>query len=99
MFAGINYVAASTMAFKLTYTDGEADDFGDDTAWVVEGGVLKMGREPDSWTVLVSSSHWATIEVTQDRPTDGDKGEDKDEDEDKGEDKDKDKGEERNGDD
>jgi hypothetical protein len=51
------------MAFKLTYRDGEADDYGDDTAWAVEDGVLKMGREDGNWTVLVSPSHWATIEV------------------------------------
>jgi hypothetical protein len=32
------------MAFKRTYRGGEADDYGDDTAWAVEDGVLKMGR-------------------------------------------------------
>jgi hypothetical protein len=52
------------MAFKLTYSDGQADDYDDSTKWEVEAGVLKMGREPGEWTVLVSPSHWATIEVT-----------------------------------
>lgn len=54
------------MAFKLTYRDGHQDDYDDATKWEVDGGVLKMGREPGNWTVLVSPSHWATIEVSQD---------------------------------
>lgn len=70
------------MAFKLTYRDGEADDYGDDTAWTVEDGVLKMGREDGNWTVLVSPSHWATIEVGDDR-----KDSDKDDDDKKKKDK------------
>lgn len=51
------------MAFKLTYTDGEEAEYDDDTAWDVDDGVLKMGRSDDDWTVLVSPSHWAVIEV------------------------------------
>jgi hypothetical protein len=51
------------MAFKLTYSDGQATDYDDDTAWEVDDGVLKMGRKEGDWTVLVSPSHWAVIEV------------------------------------
>jgi hypothetical protein len=69
------------MAFKLTYRDGEADDYGDDTAWAVEDGVLKMGREDGNWTVLVSPSHWATIEVGADRKDDGKEDKEKKDDE------------------
>jgi hypothetical protein len=54
------------MGFKLTYSDGQADDYDNSTQWVVEDGVLKMGREAGKWTVLVSPSHWATIEVSRD---------------------------------
>jgi hypothetical protein len=60
------------MAFKLTYRDGEADDYDDSTAWTVEDGVLKMGREEGEWTVLVSPSHWATIEVGSSHDDDDD---------------------------
>jgi hypothetical protein len=56
-------VALCDMAFKLTYTDGQEAEYGDDTAWEVDDGVLKMGRTEDDWTVLVSPSHWAVIEV------------------------------------
>ena len=61
------------MAFKLTYTDGAEADYDDDTAWEVDDGVLKMGRTEGDWTVLVSPSHWAVIEVggaTKEKPTD-----------------------------
>lgn len=51
------------MAFKLTYSDGVETDYDDNTAWEVDDGVLKMGREEGNWTVLVSPSHWAVIEV------------------------------------
>jgi hypothetical protein len=51
------------MTFKLTYTDGQETDYDDDTAWEVDDGVLKMGRKEGDWTVLVSPSHWAVIEV------------------------------------
>jgi len=68
------------MAFKLTYSDGAETDYDDNTKWEVEAGVLKMGREPDKWTVLVSPSHWATLEVVQAQESEKDKGEDKDKD-------------------
>ena len=51
------------MAFKLTYTDGQEAEYDDDTAWEVDDGVLKLGRSEGDWTVLVSPSHWAVIEV------------------------------------
>ena len=51
------------MAFKLTYTDGQESDYDDDTVWEVEAGVLKMGREEGKWTVLLSPSHWAVVEI------------------------------------
>ncbi len=65
------------MAFKLTYTDGQESDYDDDTVWEVEAGVLKMGREEGNWTVLLSPSHWAVVEVAgaQERK-DGDDGKD-----------------------
>jgi hypothetical protein len=52
-----------TMAFKLTYTDGQESDYDDDTKWEVDGGVLKLGRGDGDWSVLVSPGHWATIEI------------------------------------
>jgi hypothetical protein len=80
------------MAFKLTYTDGQESDYDDDTKWEVDDGVLKMGREEGKWTVLVSPSHWATIELAQGKKRDDDKDADKDDDkEDKDEKVDKDK--------
>ena len=51
------------MAFKLTYTDGQESQYDDDTFWEVDDGVLKMGREKGKWSVLLSPSHWAVIEV------------------------------------
>jgi hypothetical protein len=84
------------MAFKLTYTDGQESDYDDGTVWEVEAGVLKMGREEGKWTVLLSPSHWAVVEVAgaQER-NDGDDGknekdtdqQDDDEDEDDSDDK------------
>jgi hypothetical protein len=61
------------MAFKLTYTDGQESDYDDDTVWEVEAGVLKMGRDEGKWTVLLSPSHWAVVEVAgaQERKDDG----------------------------
>jgi hypothetical protein len=56
-------VAASGMAFKLTYSDGQETDYDDGTKWEVENGVVKMGREAGKWTVFVSPSHWATLEL------------------------------------
>ncbi|MGX9788899.1 hypothetical protein [Mycobacterium sp. MMS18-G62] len=97
------------MAFKLTYTDGQESDYDDDTKWEVDDGVLKMGREHGKWTVFVSPSHWATIEVAQrkarDGDEDGDKEDDKDDEKDEKdkdenkEDKDKDKNEDKDKDD
>ena len=51
------------MAFKLTYSDGQETDYDDGTKWEVENGVVKMGREAGKWTVFVSPSHWATLEL------------------------------------
>jgi hypothetical protein len=73
------------MAFKLTYTDGQEQKYDDSTKWEIDDGVLKMGREPGKWSVLVSPSHWAVIEVGQDGE---DRGEGEDRDEDKTEDRD-----------
>jgi hypothetical protein len=69
------------MAFKLTYTDGQEAEYDDDTAWEVDDGVLKLGRSEGDWSVLVSPSHWAVIEVGDaasraDGKSDGDKSED-----------------------
>ncbi len=84
------------MAFKLTYTDGQEAEYDDDTAWEVDDGVLKMGRTEGDWTVLVSPSHWAVIEVgsatkraesddesKDDESDDGDDADDDDDDDDK----------------
>jgi hypothetical protein len=70
------------MAFKLTYSDGQETDYDDSTKWEVEDGVVKMGREAGKWTVFVSPSHWATLELVSGK--DGDKGDDKDKSEDEG---------------
>ncbi len=67
------------MAFKLTYSDGQADDYDEDTKWELEAGVLKLGREAGEWTVLLSPSHWATLEL--------DRGSCEDDKDDKGKDK------------
>ncbi|MGH3532877.1 MAG: hypothetical protein ACRDUT_04435 [Mycobacterium sp.] len=72
------------MAFKLTYSDGQETDYDDSTKWEVESGVLKMGHESGNWTVLVSPSHWATLELVTGKPRD--EGEDKNRDTDDGED-------------
>ncbi len=82
------------MAFKLTYSDGQETDYDDDTAWEVDDGVLKMGREEGNWTVLVSPSHWAVIEVGGHRLREDDE-EAQDSDEDSG---DEDSGDEDSGD-
>ena len=66
------------MAFKLTYSDGQETDYDDGTVWEVDDGVLKMGREEGEWTVLISPSHWAVIEVGGKHSKDG---EDEDDDE------------------
>src|ERR1700712_528106 len=62
---------ARTMAFKLTYSDGQETDYDDDTAWEVDNGVLKLGRQDGEWSVLVPPSHWAVIEVGGQRLKDG----------------------------
>jgi len=59
------------MAFTLTYSDGQETDYDDDTAWEVDDGVLKMGRRDGEWSVYVSPSHWAVLEVGG-RRADGD---------------------------
>jgi hypothetical protein len=92
-------VAASGMAFKLTYSDGQETDYDDSTHWEVENGVVKMGRESGKWTVFISPSHWATLELVagKDKDKEGgdghkDKGQDKHKEDDK---KDKDKKKDR----
>jgi hypothetical protein len=51
------------MAFKLTYSDGQETNYDDSTKWEVENAVVKMGREAGKWTVFISPSHWATLEI------------------------------------
>jgi len=69
------------MAFTLTYSDGQETDYDDDTAWEVEDGVLKMGRRGGEWSVYVSPSHWAVLEVGGQGQKDGDDTDAKDDDE------------------
>jgi hypothetical protein len=81
------------MAFKLTFSDGHETEYDDNTKWEVENGVVKMGREAGKWTVFLSPSHWATLELTAGKGGDKGGGDDKekdDEDDDKDKDKDKD---------
>ena len=71
-----------SMAFKLTYTDGQESDYDDDTKWALDdGGVLKLGRGEDNWSVLVSPGHWATIELGKGGKKKNDDKSDEDEDE------------------
>jgi hypothetical protein len=63
------------MAFKLTYSDGQSTDYDDSTNWEVDNGVVKLGRDSGKWTVLISPSHWATLEL--ETGEDNDKGDDK----------------------
>jgi hypothetical protein len=81
------------MAFKLTYSDGQSTDYDDSTNWEVENGVVKLGRESGKWTVLISPSHWATLELETGEDKGGDDNDDKkDKDKkDKSDDKDDDK--------
>ena len=58
------------MAFKLTYSDGQESEYGDDTVWEVDNGVLKMGKQEGKWSVLLSPSHWAVIELDGAAPHD-----------------------------
>ena len=68
------------MAFKLTYSDGQESSYDDDTVWEVDDGILKLGKKEGRWSVLLSPSHWAVIEVdgAKSRESDG-KDESKDE--------------------
>jgi hypothetical protein len=81
------------MAFKLTYSDGQSTDYDDSTNWEVENGIVKLGRESGKWTVLISPSHWATLELETGEDKGGDDNDDKkDKDKkDKSDDKDDDK--------
>jgi hypothetical protein len=79
------------MAFKLTYSDGQSTDYDDSTKWEVDDGVVKMGREEGKWTVFVSPSHWATLELATGKKKSEGNGKDKPEDKDEHDDKDKDK--------
>ena len=56
-------MAACYMAFKLTYSDGQSTDYDDGTKWEVDNGVVKLGHDDGEWTVYVSPSHWATLEL------------------------------------
>ena len=81
------------MAFKLTYSDGQSTDYDDSTKWEVDNGVVKMGRDEGDWTVFVSPSHWATLELStgdKDKKSDDDKDKKSDDDKDKKSDDDKD---------
>lgn len=55
--------ALSSMAFKLTYSDGQESQHDDGTVWELDDGVLKLGREEGKWEVLLSPSHWAVLEI------------------------------------
>lgn len=72
-----------SMAFKLTYIDGQEDTYDDDTKWEVDDGVLKLGRGDGNWSVLVSPGHWATIELGRGATEKKEKKDDEDKDEDK----------------
>jgi hypothetical protein len=107
-------VALSDMAFKLTYTDGQEAEYDDKTVWEVDDGVLKLGRTEGDWSVLVSPSHWAVIEVggaasraerdkdkddeNDDGDSDGKDSDDKDSDDKDSDDKDEDKSDSDDGD-
>ena len=76
------------MAFKLTYSDGQETQHDDDTVWEIDDGVLKLGRKKGHWSVLLSPSHWAVIELVDsardstDEKSDGGDPEDRDSDSD-----------------
>jgi hypothetical protein len=72
------------MGFKLTYSDGHESDYDDDTKWEVEDGVLKLGKEAGKWSVFLSPSHWATLELADGKDKGEGKDADKDDDESKG---------------
>ena len=77
------------MAFKLTYSDGQSTDYDDSTKWEVDSGVVKLGRDEGDWTVFVSPSHWATLELEtgDDKKSDDKKSDDKKSDDKKSDDK------------
>ena len=64
------------MAFKLTYSDGQESEHDDDTVWEIDDGVLMLGREKDKWSVYLSPSHWAVLEVGASKPKDKDSDDD-----------------------
>lgn len=66
------------MAFKLTYSDGQESTHDDDTVWELDDGVLKLGREKDKWSVLLSPSHWAVLELVASSSSDSDGDDEKD---------------------
>ena len=66
------------MAFKLTYSDGQESTHDDDTVWELDDGVLKLGREKDKWSVLLSPSHWAVLELVASSSSDSDGADEKD---------------------
>lgn len=68
------------MTFKLTYSDGQESQYGDDTVWALDDGVLKLGKKDGEWSVLLSPSHWAVIEVGASAKDDGEKDRSDDED-------------------
>ncbi|OKH68198.1 hypothetical protein EB72_02075 [Mycobacterium sp. SWH-M1] len=70
------------MAFKLTYSDGQESTHDDDTVWELDDGVLKLGREKDKWSVLLSPSHWAVLELVASSSSDSDGADEKDGDKD-----------------
>lgn len=78
------------MAFKLTYSDGQESTHDDDTVWELDDGVLKLGREEGTWSVLLSPSHWAVLElVASSSDGDDDKDEKDDTEKDSGKDSDR----------
>lgn len=90
------------MAFKLTYSDGQESQHDDDTVWEIDDGVLKLGRKKDEWSVYLSPSHWAVLELgggtaKDDEKSDADDEDKKDRDA-KDEDKDDDTKDEKDGD-
>ena len=88
-------MAVPVMAFKLTYSDGQSTDYDDSTKWEVDNGVVKLGRDEGDWTVFVSPSHWATLELdtgqdkgnADDKKSDDKKSDDKKSDDKKSDDK------------
>ncbi|MCV7257842.1 hypothetical protein AWC26_00280 [Mycobacterium shimoidei] len=76
------------MTFKLTYSDGHETEYDDNTSWEIENGVLKLGRESGKWTVFLSPSHWATLELVAAKDGEKQEDEDKAKDQDKDEDED-----------